>query len=84
METQGNKVDWKPFLSELKNGQEISIKLKDGKLFTDVFFVDYSDSKLEIGTYREFEECFGGFIFEDVHSIKFNQIKSIEVTNKLQ
>lgn len=81
---EDTEVDWLPLLSELKNGQVISIKLKNGDLLMDVFFVNYSHSKLEIGTIREFEEGFGGFIFEDVSSVKFNQIMSIEVSNKPQ
>jgi hypothetical protein len=68
-----------PLLKELKEGQVITVELKNGDRLTDVVFIDHYHSKLMLGTDGELNEESGEMLVGDVRWVKLNKVLSIEV-----
>jgi hypothetical protein len=68
-----------PLLKDLKEGQVITVELKNGDRLTDVVFIDHYHSKLMLGTDRELDEESGEMLVGDVRWVKLSQVVSIEV-----
>jgi hypothetical protein len=67
-----------PLLKELKEGQVITVELKNGDRLTDVVFIDHYHSKLMLGTDGELDEESGEMLVGDVRWVKLNKVMSIE------
>jgi hypothetical protein len=67
-----------PLLKELKEGQLITVELKNGDRLTDVVFIDHYHSKLMLGTDGEIDEQSGEMLVGDVRWVKFSKVMSIE------
>jgi hypothetical protein len=67
-----------PLLKELKEGQVITVELKNEDRLTDVVFTDHYHSKLMLGTDGELDKETGEMLIGDVRWVKLSKVMSIE------
>jgi hypothetical protein len=67
-----------PLLKELKEGQLITVELKNGDRLADVVFIDLYHAKLMLGTDGEIDEQSGEMLVGDVRWVKLSKVMSIE------
>jgi hypothetical protein len=71
-----------PIMKDLKEGQVITVVLKNGDRLAEVVFIDHFHSMLMLGTDREFDEETGEMLVGDVRWVKLNKVTSKEVDSR--
>lgn len=63
-----------PFMKKLKDGDRITVEMKNGECLKNVMLVSRVDNELIVFLKKDIEE---GFVKEDIRTIKLKSIKTI-------